>query len=153
IAARQLILVTRAFGEAFHRHWYGDERNGAGSGGWERLKQDPLSPARRAQLELRLRVAAERLQQVRGRPAAENRDRITALMGDPLRSLYAQQLWDALVDPSLVKPGETPLVMPDAYHQFRRHFRLAYAEGLASAPGQEIRRHLISISDDRPSIV
>src|SRR5262245_972649 len=69
IAALHFVLVTRAFGEAFHRHWYGNKYFAPGTGWWEWVKRDAAGRARMKQIEERLRIAAVRFKDVGGLPA------------------------------------------------------------------------------------
>jgi Pentapeptide repeats (8 copies) len=153
IAALHFVLVTGAFGEAFRRHWYGDKHFAPGTGWWEWVKQDEIGRARMKQIEERLRIAAPRFKEVGGLPAEEEIGVIASLIGDPLATPYYRRLWGAFTDPSLSRAGEESLILADKRLQFERHFRLAYAEGLASSGGEEIRRYLLSLGEDRALLV
>lgn len=125
IAALHFVLVTRAFGEAFNRHWYGDKHFAPGTGRWEWLKQDPIGRARMKQIEERLRMAAPRLKEAGGLQAQQDVKVIDALIGDPVGTPYYRQLWGAFADEGLKKDGEEPLIMPGTRMAFERQFRLA----------------------------
>jgi hypothetical protein len=153
IAALHFVLVTRAFGEAFHRHWYGNKYFAPGVGWWEWVKQDAAGRARMKQIEDRLRIAAVRFKEVGGLPAAEEISVIASLIGDPLGTPYYRRLWGAFTDEQLSQAGEEPLILADQRLQFERHFRLAYAEGLATAAGEEIRLYLLALGKDRAELV
>src|SRR5262245_24359966 len=86
IAVRHFALVTRAFGEAFQRHWYGDPHLAPPGGRWARLTEGEAGKKRRAQIERRTALAATRLMTVGDRPAEEDLATVTALVGEPMNT-------------------------------------------------------------------
>jgi len=155
-AAKHFELVVRSFGEAFRRHWYGDPHLAPKGGLWARLRESEAGEKRRKQLERRTELATSRLLQPGDLPAGEDFKIVTALVGDPMSTPYYRALWSAYTAPREEDepPDDEPLIMPgEGYRQFERHFRLAYAEGLASPAGESIRRYLLGLEGDRTNLV
>ncbi len=151
IGVHHFMLVVSAFGEALKRYWCGDEHFAPGAGVWAWLKGDPASRARRRQIEERVQIAAPKLQEVGYQPAADEIALVSSMVGDPVGTPYYKQLWSAFA--AELTPGEKPLVMPGDRLQFERHFRLAYAEGLASGRGEHVRQHLMTLKEGRGPLV
>jgi uncharacterized protein YjbI with pentapeptide repeats len=155
-AAKHFELIVRSFGEAFRRHWYGDPHLAPKGGLWARLRESEAGEKRRKQLERRTKLATSRLLQPGDLPAGEDLRIVTALIGDPMITPYYRALWSAYTAPREddEPQDDEPLIMPgEGYRQFERHFRLAYAEGLASPAGESIRRFLIGLGEDRTNLV
>ena len=106
-----------------------------------------------APIEERLRIAAPKLKEAGGLPAEEDVKVIDALIGDPVGTPYYRRLWGAFTDKGLKKKGEEVLVAANQRLTFERQLRLAYAEGLTTGAGEEIRRYLMALGDDRARLV
>jgi uncharacterized protein YjbI with pentapeptide repeats len=156
VAAKHFELIVRSFGEAFRRHWYGDPHLAPKGGLWARVRESKAGEQRRKQLERRTELATSKLLQPGDLPAGEDLGIVTMLIGDPMSTPYYRALWSAYTAPpdENEPPDDEPLIMAgEGYRQFERHFRLAYAEGLASPVGESIRRYLIGLGEDRTNLV
>lgn len=153
IGVHHFLLVVSAFGEALKRHWYHDEHYAPGSGWWAWLKTDRFGRARMDQIETRMRMAAPRFKEVGHRQASDELAIVSSLVGDPVSTPYYAQLYGAFADESVAQPGEEPLIVPARRLQFEKHFRLAYAEGLTSARGEQIRTYLMALKGRRTEMV
>jgi uncharacterized protein YjbI with pentapeptide repeats len=157
-AARQLGLIACAFGEAWRRHWaYSEE---LAPKDLERRWSDYLFESRgdrtRKEYVARAleRVVGE-LQTVGDFAGASDITLADRMLGDPVNTPYYRSLWSAFTDPTDPALDEALVCLSDdgARVEFERHFRLAYAEGLASPIGVGLRDLLAGLKTDRANVV
>ncbi|TKC92130.1 pentapeptide repeat-containing protein [Polyangium fumosum] len=148
VAARQLGLVTKAFGMAFGRHWQHNELAAPQKG--RKLFPSGSERERRDEIEARTRSAVLRLEALGDHHdlSKDEIQRVDALTGSPLNTPYFCALWDAFSEPDSIRLGSPPDELPVLFlsnttrRQFERHFLLAYWEALASPAGEGVRDYI-----------
>ncbi|MFY0565655.1 pentapeptide repeat-containing protein [Archangium lansingense] len=156
VAAQHMALITRAFGQAFGRHW-AFNKDFVPTGRF-RAFMSKEQRQRAKEIEVRTRYAAQKLQTTGDLPAgAEELGLVSALTGSPLNTPYYRALWAAFSNPKLAneEAGEPPLLelTEDTRREFERHFLIAYWEGLASSTGRGIGSYIEGLEKYRTLLI
>ncbi len=157
-AALHLAMIARAFGRALVRHW---------GGGSLRVPEPTKLPdrvaawwnkeehQRRKEIELRTKQAELSMLEPGNLPAGPAELALLGSMtGPPQNTSYYRSLREAFSDPALAgEDEESPLLLGDGVsHEFARHFRLAYAEELATPAGQRMNTWLGELVKTQPDL-
>lgn len=152
MAALQLGIITRCFGQAFGRHWAFNKSLAPTRLKRFRLFMSKEEKKRAEEIELRVRLATESLRKPGDLPTgAQEWKLVQSLSGSPLSTPYFQSLWNAFSDPKLDDEGTEPPLLDlgeSGRMEFERHFLLAYHQTLASPAGQPLRHYLQNLHAD-----
>lgn len=155
---RHVEVIIRAFGEAWRRHWQLNQEQAPTdlAVGWtEYLTASKGSRSKKHYVAEAFARATKKSVSIGDGADSDEVKVIGRALGDPVNSTYYRALWDEFTDPADSTLHEELLFLRDdgAKLEFERHFRLAYAEALASPYGSELRTYLGSLKEDRANLV